>query len=122
MYVLMKERIDHARVRVLAQLVLDKDKGAEAFEEYMSVAYPWIQTAQKEERKKLIDKLVSEVKGGALVIESMGAPKRIKSRLAAAAATPVPSAPAATPVRDRAALNKFAQGLSRQPLSEKRHV
>ena len=30
MYVLMKERIDHARVRVLAQLVLDKDKATPA--------------------------------------------------------------------------------------------
>lgn len=80
MLTLMQERSNHARLRALVQSVVDKEKGVEAFEEYMKVAFPWIETAKGRERMDHMKRLMNEVKRGPLAVAPMAMP-RAKSRL-----------------------------------------
>jgi len=59
---LMKiENIEHARFRALAQLIIDKDSGVKAFEEYMKIAFPYMEASKREERNKHIELLKREM-------------------------------------------------------------
>jgi hypothetical protein len=53
------ETIDLAKFRALAQLIIDKDKGIEAFEEYMKLAFPGFESRKQAQnadmRKQLKD-------------------------------------------------------------------
>lgn len=79
MFTLMQERSNHARLRALVQSVVDKEKGVEAFEEYMKVAFPWIETAKGRERLDYMKKLMNEVRRGPLAVAPMAMP-RVRSR------------------------------------------
>jgi hypothetical protein len=77
------ETIEHARFRALAQITIDKEKGVEAFEEYMKIAFPYLEATKKRERKHHIEKLQQEVSRGALVVQAVDNPL-MRSRIATA--------------------------------------
>ena len=68
LYVLKKEQVEHARLRALAQAIIAKDKGKEAFDEYMKVAFPWIETQKQRDATDHKKLLFDEVKKGGLGI------------------------------------------------------
>ena len=78
---LMKlESIEHARFRALAQITVDKDKGVEAFEEYMKIAFPYLDAAKRRDRKEFTDLLQQEIMRGPLRVIHV-AQKKVRSRL-----------------------------------------
>jgi hypothetical protein len=82
LYVLKKEQIEHARLRALAQSIIAKEKGKEVFEEYMSVAFPWLATQKKRDHSEHIRILRDEVKKGSLGIRPLWQAKdKMRSRL-----------------------------------------
>ena len=91
---LMKERIDHAKIRAIVQGMIDKEKGVEVFEDYMKVAFPWIAVASRREKDAYIKVLQEEIKRthGALQITATHAPpSKVRSRLKEKAAASAPS-------------------------------
>jgi hypothetical protein len=81
--VLRREQIEHARTRVLAQILVDKDKGIEAFEPYRKVAFPWADRQAMATDRRMVERLLAEVKAGALSVQPLeGAPmrSRLKNR------------------------------------------
>lgn len=80
LYVLKKEQIEHARLRALAQAIIAKDKGKEVFDEYMKVAFPWLETKKRREKSDHIRVLLEEVKKGGLSITPLWQEK-MRSRL-----------------------------------------
>jgi hypothetical protein len=83
LYVLKKEQIEHARLRALAQSIIAKEKGKEVFDEYMKVAFPWLETQKKRDHAEHIRILNDEVKKGGLAIKPLwkGQENRMRSRL-----------------------------------------
>jgi hypothetical protein len=70
MLLMMKlETIDHARFRALSQIIIDQEKGIQAFEEYMKLAFPYLEAVKSRDKDKLLDVLKREVKGGPLRIK-----------------------------------------------------
>lgn len=81
MLLMMKlETIEHARFRALAQIVIDKEKGVEAFEEYMKIAFPYLEATTRRDRDKYIAMLNQEVRKGPLVVHAVQE-SRAKSRM-----------------------------------------
>lgn len=74
------EEIEHARFRALSQLIVDQEKGVEAFEEYMKVAFPYLDAVKKKDRQQHIDILNKWTKSGPLKITPLAQPK-MKSRM-----------------------------------------
>ncbi len=87
-----QETIEHARFRALAQITIDKEKGIEAFEEYMKIAFPYLAASKKKERGDHIKYLQQEVGRGALAVKAVSQPT-MKSRVAAAKARTKPQSP-----------------------------
>jgi hypothetical protein len=101
----MRERIDHAKIRAVVQVIIDKDKGVDVFEEYMKTAFPWIANATKREKDHFIKMLRDEIQrtnGLLKVTQSPDNRKQVRSRLneRIQQAAPKPSGP----VRDTGAL------------------
>lgn len=74
------EEIEHARFRALSQLIVDQEKGVEAFEEYMKVAFPYLDAVKKKDRQHHINILKEWTKRGPLKITPLTQPK-MKSRM-----------------------------------------
>lgn len=72
--------IEHVRLRALAQAIVNKEKAAEAFDEYRNEAFPWITTQKKRDRQAHIDLLSQEVARGGLSIQAVREDK-VRSRL-----------------------------------------
>jgi hypothetical protein len=90
LYVLKKEQIEHARLRALAQAIIAKEKGKEVFDEYMKVAFPWLETQKKRDTSEHIRILKNEVEKGNLGIKPLWQGKdkmrsRLKTKVAARA-------------------------------------
>jgi hypothetical protein len=77
---LRKDYIEYARFRALAQIMIDKEKGAEAFEEFRKAAFPWVDTQKKREKDEHIHLLEREVLRGGLRVTPMGGPQNVVSR------------------------------------------
>ncbi len=77
-----QEEINHARLRALSQILMDKEKGIEAFEAYMKSAFPWIESSKNRDRASQIKKLQEEVNKGPMSVQPLWQ-KPIKSRLKA---------------------------------------
>lgn len=75
------ENIEHAKMRALAQIQLDKEKGVEAFEEYMKVAFPYLERNKKREVENIADILNKEVAKGPMKVRPMERERKIKSKL-----------------------------------------
>ena len=80
LYVLKKEQIEHARLRALAQAIVEKEKGQEVFDDYMKTAFPWLETSKRREKDDFIKVLQEEVKKGSLGIKPLWQEK-MRSRL-----------------------------------------
>jgi hypothetical protein len=74
------EGIEHARFRALAQLYVDKDKGVEAFEDYMKTAFPYLDAAKRQDREKFVKMLQQEIARGPISVTPVASPK-MRSRL-----------------------------------------
>lgn len=82
--VLKKEHIEHARLRTLAQAIINKEKGPEVFEEYRKTAFPWVETQKKRDQQDHVRILAEEVKRGALGIRALWGDEsktKVRSRL-----------------------------------------
>lgn len=82
---LMKlETIEHARFRALAQIIVDQKKGVDAFEEYMKIAFPYLEIAKSRDKEKYLEVLKKEVGRGPLLIHALRQPvakSRLKQRV-----------------------------------------
>jgi len=79
--VMHKEEAEHAKFRALAQLLIDKEAGAKAFEEYFDIAFPHIKKELQEQDMSLAKLLQNEVSRGGLAVHKVGSTKRVRSRL-----------------------------------------
>ena len=78
---LMKqESIEHARFRALAQITIDKEKGIEAFDEYMKVAFPYMEATKRRERAQYMELMSREIKRGPLGVTPIQMPT-VRSKL-----------------------------------------
>lgn len=83
MLLVKQESIEHARFRALAQITIDSEKGVEAFEEYMKIAFPYMEAAKSRDRAEFIQKIQEEVKRGPIVVTKVEEPRgrsRLKTR------------------------------------------
>ena len=80
LFVLQKEQIEHARLRALAQGIVNKEKAVEAFEQYQNTAFPWIKTQKRRDAQTHIKLLAEEVKRGGLGIRPLWE-KPMRSRM-----------------------------------------
>ena len=88
-----QEDIDHARLRAVVQVLVDKESGAEAFEDYMKIAFPYLEGRKKQKKEEVREQLLSWVKGGALKVTPQEDIKkrgrsRLKERVVARMASP----------------------------------
>ena len=81
MYVLQRDRIEHAKFRALAQILVDKEKGPEAFDEYRQIHFPWLEKQKNRNKAEHLRLLMQEIKRGGLVIKPLGEKKPMRSRL-----------------------------------------
>ncbi len=84
MLLMRLESIEHAKFRALAQIEIDPKAGIEAFDEYMKMAFPYLDGMKRQERKGLLETLKREVARGAVVVTPIAMPKmksRLKTRL-----------------------------------------
>jgi hypothetical protein len=81
LYVLKKEQVEHARLRALAQAILDKDKGAEVFNDYMKLAFPWLETQKKRNDSEHARILADEVKRGGMQVRPLWQERKMRSRI-----------------------------------------
>jgi hypothetical protein len=81
LYVLKKEQIEHARLRALAQTIIAREKGKEVFEDYMKVAFPWLETQKKRDQNEHMKLLLSEVKKGGMGIRPLWQETKMRSRM-----------------------------------------
>jgi hypothetical protein len=80
--ILKKEQIESHRLRALAQAIINKEKGPEAFDEFRASAFPWVKTQQKRDQAEHIKLLEAEVKRGVLGITPLvDNTKQVRSRL-----------------------------------------
>ena len=74
---------------VLAQIIVDKDSGIEAFEDYMKIAFPFLEGRKKAKATEAHDALRSWIAEGPLKVTPQFTPKRsrLKERVMARMAT-----------------------------------
>lgn len=87
------EAIDHARFRALSQIIVDKEKGVAAFEEYMKIAFPYLEASKKKERASSVEHLKQWVNSGPIHVKPLQMPN-LKSRVASAKGRMAPQSPA----------------------------
>lgn len=73
-----QEDVEQARFRAIAQLIYDKEKGAEAFEDYMKIAFPYLTGKRKAQAQDAKRALEDEVKKGMLKVTPLGMPWKSK--------------------------------------------
>jgi len=84
---LMKqENIEHARFRALAQIMINQEKGVEAFEEYMKMAFPYLEATKRKQSEGVAKMIDAEIRRGAFAITPQ-AQTPIKSKMHSKAAT-----------------------------------
>lgn len=81
LYVLKKEQVEHARLRALAQAIIAKDKAKEVFDEYMKVAFPWLETQKGRDKEDHVRVLMAEVQKGGLTVKPLWQESQMRSRL-----------------------------------------
>jgi len=81
LYVLKKEQVEHGRLRALAQAIINKEKAKEVFDDYMKIAFPWLETQKKRDQSDHVKILLDEVKKGVLGIKPLWQESKTKSRL-----------------------------------------
>jgi len=64
----MKEQIEHEKLRAIAQILLDKESGVKAFDEYIKTAFPWHKTAQERHDRAIKEMMEKEFSRGPIVV------------------------------------------------------
>jgi hypothetical protein len=80
------EDVEHARFRALAQLIVSKEKGIEAFEDYMRLAFPALESRKKERADEAKRALHQWIGTGPLKVTPLSMPmahSRLKQRVVA---------------------------------------
>lgn len=80
----MLDRIEdreHAQFRAIAQILIDKESGVEAFEDYMRIAFPSMQQRKKKRDEGMKDLLTSWTSTGPLKVIPLHEERRGRSRL-----------------------------------------
>lgn len=80
MLLMRLESIEHAKFRALAQIEIDPKAGVEAFDEYMKIAFPYLDAMKRRDQKGLMEQLKQEVARGAIKVTPV-MPTKMKSRL-----------------------------------------
>ena len=80
MLLMRLESIEHSKFRASAQLIIDKEKGVEAFEAYMKAAFPYLEATKREQNRDVMTQLSKEVKKGAIQIRPM-VEQKVRSKL-----------------------------------------
>lgn len=75
------EDIEHARFRALAQIIIDKEVGVEAFEDYMRIAFPSMQQRKKKRDDVMKDALAAWIGSGPLSMTPMNVPSKGRSKM-----------------------------------------
>ena len=75
------EDIEHARFRALAQIVIDKEVGVEAFEDYMRIAFPSMQQRKKKRDDVMKDALAAWIGSGPRSMTPMNVPSKGRSKM-----------------------------------------
>ncbi len=86
MLLMRLEDIEHAKLRALAQIFMDKEKGVEAFDDYMKKAFPYLDSIKNKEKSDHIKALERWVKSGPMKVTPLTTPKmqsRLKTKAAA---------------------------------------
>lgn len=78
---MMQENIEHAKFRAMAQIVIDQKQGIEAFEEYMKMAFPYLETVKRRDKEEVLRVMMEEIKKGPLQATSQEGPRVLKSRV-----------------------------------------
>lgn len=81
LFVMQQEETEHAKFRALAQLLIDKEAGAKAFEEYFDIAFPHVKQESEKRDMSLAKLLQREVQQGGLSVQRMSSGKKVNSRL-----------------------------------------
>ena len=76
----MKEEAEFLKWRAIGMLIIDKTKGAEAFDEYEKSAFPYIEKDKAKSHNDTIGILKREVARGPLAIKKLEK-KKVRSRL-----------------------------------------
>lgn len=80
--ILKKEQIESYKLRALAQAIINKEKGPDAFTEFREASFPWIKTQQKRDQAAHIKILEAEVRRGVLgVTPLVDNTRQVRSRL-----------------------------------------
>lgn len=74
------EDIEHAKFRAQAQIQMDQEEGITAFEEYMKIAFPYLESTKNREKADHIKALESWTSQGPLKITPMLSPS-MQSRM-----------------------------------------
>ena len=84
------EDIEHARLRAVVQVLVDKEKGVDAFEDYMKIAFPYLEGRKKQQKEEAMKGLMDWINTGPLKVTPMQDAQRVKSRLREQVMTRVP--------------------------------
>jgi hypothetical protein len=77
------EDIEHSKLRAVAQLILQPDKGKEAFDDYMKTAFPYLTVAHARDKDAIQAQLAEEVARGPLHVSALAKPadeKKVNAR------------------------------------------
>lgn len=85
MVLLMKlENIEHARTRALAQILIDQEAGSKAFEEYMKIAFPYMEASKSRDKAEVMKAMNEFIKAGPIGVRPLPMPKmrsKLKTRV-----------------------------------------
>lgn len=75
-----QENIEHARFRALAQIMISQEKGVDAFEEYMKIAFPYLEGTKRKHSENVAKMLEEQFKRGAFAVTPIAQPT-LKSKM-----------------------------------------
>lgn len=67
----LRDSIEHARLRTVVQTILDPSKSKETFDDYIRLAFPYMETVKKRESEEALQILKEEVAAGPLEIREI---------------------------------------------------
>lgn len=79
-FVQRTQDVEHAKLRALAQIIIDPKQGIEAFNDYLKAAYPHLEVDKNNQKKSHIEAMMAEIKRGPMQVKAQGE-VRVRSRL-----------------------------------------
>jgi len=75
----VRDDIEHAKLRASVQALIDPSKAKEAFDDYMRIAFPYLETVKQRDKNTLLEVLSQEVAKGGLTVTEIDTGKRKKA-------------------------------------------